>query len=157
MSLQLNRVSFRAASNGTGDFVVSTVIAGFRTPATAGLPDGSIVDYTAESDDKTEWETGVGTYTAGTVTLARTTVRESSNGNAAVNFTAAPKVFIDLHAQSLREKLTANRTIFVRALLGSVALSIASPAVASLVGHGLQADDPVVFSIPEDRVACTFT
>jgi len=40
------------------------------------------------------WETGLGTYT-GTNTLARTTVLESSNGGAAVNFGAGSKdVFI---------------------------------------------------------------
>lgn len=58
---------------------------------------------------------------------------------------------------SIRERLAANRTYFVRALLGSVTLSIASPAVASLTAHGLSLNDPVIFSILQNKATCTIT
>lgn len=64
-----------------------------------------------------EWEIGLGTY-SGVNTLTRTTVRRSSNANAAVNFSAGTKqVFITVPAEQIawmRERLTAARTYYVR-------------------------------------------
>lgn len=96
-----NRVMFTAASGGTGDFSVASAVTGYRTPAQASVSDATIVDYTAESEDKTEWEVGSGTTADSGATVQRTTVRASSNGGSAVNFTAAPVVWFDLHAESL--------------------------------------------------------
>lgn len=103
MTVWFNRVMFTPTAGGTGHFVVSAAVTGYLTPAGAGVPDGSVVDYTAESSDKSQWETGIGTYVSGTTTLQRTTIRESTNGGAAVNFSAAPSVWIDLHAQSVNQ------------------------------------------------------
>lgn len=91
MATLINRVMFRAASSGTGSFVVSAPITGYMTPATGGAVDATVYSYAAESDDKTEWEIGTGTYTSGTTTLTRTPLK-SSNSDLAVNFTAAPRV-----------------------------------------------------------------
>ena len=49
-----------------------------------------------------------------------------------------------------RERLAAERSYYVRADLGTVSLSIGSPCVATLEDHGLQADDPIVFTCPFD-------
>jgi len=111
-TLFFNRVMFRAASGGVGDFVVSAAITGYRTPLDASIPDTTIVSYTAESDDKTEWETGLGTYATGTVTLDRTTVYESSNANALVNFSAAPKVWVDWFAQNVAGDSLSTEVLF---------------------------------------------
>ncbi len=91
---------------------VNVAITGYRTPAVAGVPDSTIVSYTAESDDLLEWETGVGTYASGTITLDRTTVRESTNGGALVNFTLPPAVWIDWHAQDTVLGTTAGQIPF---------------------------------------------
>lgn len=96
-----NRVWFNAAAGGTTDFGVDTARAGYRTPAQATVEDGEIVRYTAQSIDKTEWEIGIGTYLSSPPTILRTTVRDSSNGNAKVNFTVAPTVWFDIHGQDL--------------------------------------------------------
>ncbi len=101
VSIYFNRVKYTPTLGGTGDFVTSAAVSGFRTPATASIPDGSIVSYVAFSSDQSQWETGQGTYTSGTTTLARTTVRESSNAGAKVNFTAAPTVALDFQAQDI--------------------------------------------------------
>jgi hypothetical protein len=99
-----NRVRFRASAGGTGDFGVASAITGFNTPAQRGIPDNTVVSYTAESDDQTQWETGQGTYAAGT--LSRDTILENSNSDTnAVNFSAAPTVWIDLLAQDFNRKL----------------------------------------------------
>ncbi len=84
---------WRAASSGTGDFVVSSAISGYQTPASAHAVNGAIYKYRAESDDLSQWEVGYGAYTSGTTTLARTTILfNSSGGTSAINFTAAPQV-----------------------------------------------------------------
>jgi hypothetical protein len=103
-STYFNRVQFLATSPGTGGFVVASGQTGFRTPAAAGVPDASLVSYVAInpiSSNPAEWETGQGAYTAGTTTIARTTVRESSNGGALTNFSNPPLVFLDLQAQDI--------------------------------------------------------
>lgn len=101
VSVYFNRVKYTPTLGGTGDFVTSAAVSGFRTPATGSIPDGSIVSYVAFSSDQSQWETGQGAYTSATTTLARTTVRESSNAGAKVNFTTAPVVALDFQAQDI--------------------------------------------------------
>lgn len=89
----LNAVAFTPSAGGTSDFAVSAAIQGYVTPATAGAIDQQTYSYRAESSDKSQWEIGIGTYTASGTTLSRT-VLASSNSNAAVNFTSAPNVYL---------------------------------------------------------------
>lgn len=60
-------------------------------------------------------------------------------------------------ASFTRERLTANRTYYVRANLGTCTISIASPAVVTKTAHGLQANDPVVLSILPNTKSFTIT
>jgi len=89
---------FLATSNGTGDFVVSAAVTGYQTPASAGATSGNTYHYRAESADLTQWEVGQGTYTSGTVTIARTTILFSSTGSK-VSFTNPPQVALVLLAE----------------------------------------------------------
>jgi hypothetical protein len=91
MSL-VNGCWFRASAGGTGTFTVSSAITGYMTPATAGAVDAFTYSYRASSDDGTQWEIGIGTYTAAGPTLSRGIIKKSSNSNNAVNFSVAPKV-----------------------------------------------------------------
>ena len=93
---------FAATSGGTGNFVVSTAVTGYQTPAAAGATDGTTYRYRAESDDLTQWEIGYGVYTSASSTLARTSILASTNAGSAVNFTLAPKVSITLLSVDLR-------------------------------------------------------
>lgn len=90
----VNVARFTAVSSGLGDFVVSALVTGYLTPAGADAANGTTYSYRAESADLSEWEIGEGVYTAGTTTLARTTIHKSSNSNNKVNFTQAPQVAI---------------------------------------------------------------
>lgn len=67
------------------------------------------------------------------------------------------EVALPVRSATRRELLTADRTYYVRTAPATVTVSIASPAVVSWPGHGLQAGDPVVFSLPFDRRSCTVT
>ena len=83
---------FVPASNGTGDFVYSATVQGYRAP-TAALVDGKTYRYRAESSDLSEWEFGTGVWSSSTSTLTRATVASSSTGSK-VSFTVAPTVGI---------------------------------------------------------------
>ncbi len=89
----LDACGFNPTSGGTGDFVVSTAITGYQTPASASAVNGRVYSYRAQSSDLSQWEEGFGAYTTGTTTLARTTVTASSTGSK-VSFTSPPNVYI---------------------------------------------------------------
>jgi hypothetical protein len=88
-------VFFLAASSGTGNFVVSSAITGYQTPAAAGALNATTYYYRAQSNDLTQWEIGRGAYTVSGTTLARTVILFNNLGTtAAINFSAAPNVGI---------------------------------------------------------------
>lgn len=82
-----DRVKELSTTTGTGTYTLAGAVAGFQAFSAVG--DGNTCDYAAT--DGTGWETGLGTYTAAGTTLARTTIYESSNGGAAVNWGAGTK------------------------------------------------------------------
>lgn len=101
ISQLFDRVRVNVSTSGTADFVITTAVAGFRTPADAGVADGTPVTYTAQSSDLLQWEVGQGFYVAATTTIQRSNVSSSSNANALVNFTASPVVFLDAVASDI--------------------------------------------------------
>jgi hypothetical protein len=94
-----NRVVFIPFTGGTGSFQVNAAAPGARTPGNVPIPNNTVVSYTAVSFDLTQWECGQGNYNNGF--LSRDTIRESSSGNAKVNFSFAPTVQLDYHAQDI--------------------------------------------------------
>ena len=93
-----DRVKESSASTGTGDFTLTGAIDNFIA-FSAALNIGDATYYTISNDTTGKWEVGLGTYSA-LNTLTRVTVFSSSNSNAAVNFTAGPKiVFITAPAE----------------------------------------------------------
>ena len=101
----VNRCIFTPVSAGTGDFTVSAAVPGYHTPAQANAVDGATYSYAAQSSDLTQWEDGQGVYTAGSTTLARTTILDSSTGGK-VSFTAAPQVMLTALAQDLFQEIS---------------------------------------------------
>ena len=90
-----DRVWETSTTTGTGTYTLAGASAGAQSFATVG--DGNTTYYVAT--DGTDWEVGVGTYTAAGTTLARTTIIRSSNGDAAVSWGAGTKqVFGDIPA-----------------------------------------------------------
>jgi hypothetical protein len=93
---------FRAVSTGTGNFVVASPVQGYQTPSVADATSGAVYRYRAENFDLSEWEVGYGAYTAGSLTLARTTILYNHLGTtAAVNFTTRPYVGLVVLAMDL--------------------------------------------------------
>lgn len=90
-----DRVKDTTLTTGTGAVTLSgTPPTGFRSFG-AGVGDGNTTYYTIAGVGTSEWEVGLGTYTASGTSLSRDVVLSSSNGNALVPFSAGAKdVFV---------------------------------------------------------------
>lgn len=91
-----DRVKETWTGTGTSSpITLAGAMAGFQSFAAIG--DGNQCCYCIAGTS--EWEVGIGTYTASGTTLSRTTILASSNSGAAVNFSAGSKdVFVTVPA-----------------------------------------------------------
>ena len=92
-----DRVREQSTTTGTGTLTLTGAVIGYQT-FSAAVGNGNTTYYTISNPGTTEWEVGIGTVSAGQ--LARSTILESSNGDALVNFTAGTKdVFVTYPAE----------------------------------------------------------
>ena len=83
-----DRVKETTATTGTGTYTLAGAVGGFEAFSQVG--------------DGTDFEIGIGTYTASGTTLARTTILQSSNSDAAVNWTSGTRtIFCTLPAEKM--------------------------------------------------------
>src|SRR6056300_807470 len=82
-----DRIKETTTTTGTGTYTLAGAADGFESFAEIG--DGNTTYYVCTAG--TDFEVGIGTYTATGTTLARTTILQSSNSDAAVNWTAGEK------------------------------------------------------------------
>lgn len=88
----LNACVWKPTSGGTGTWTVDAAVAPYNTPADCADPaveDGETYNYHAKLGS--DYERGTGVYTVSGTTLTRNVI-ESTNSDAAVNFSAAPEV-----------------------------------------------------------------
>jgi len=92
-----DRVYETTITTGTGPVTLDGAVSGYQSFAAVG--NGNTTYYTIAHQSATEWEVGIGTYTAAGTSLSRDTILASSNGGTAVTFTAGTKsVFVDYPA-----------------------------------------------------------
>lgn len=97
-----DRVKETTTTTGTGTITLAGAASQFITFNTA-FGTGVAFDYAIVGQSGTEWEVGEGVL-ATSSTLTRTTVRASSNANAAVSFSAGTKdVFATLGATTVNK------------------------------------------------------
>ena len=82
-----DRVQETTTTTGTGTFTLAGAKTGFQSFANIG--DGNDTYYCCT--DGTDYEVGIGTYTASGTTLTRTTILDSTNGGSAVNWSAGSR------------------------------------------------------------------
>lgn len=94
-----DRVKETTATSGTGTYTLAGASTGFESFASVG--DGNTTYYCCT--DGTNFEIGIGTYTASGTTLARTTILQSSNSDNAVSWadTSAKNIFCTLPAEKI--------------------------------------------------------
>jgi len=110
-----DRVKETTTTTGTGTITLAGASAGYQSFSAIG--NGNTTYYTIAAGS--QWEVGVGTYTAAGTTLSRDTVLASSNGGALVNFSAGVKdVFCDYPAGKA----------VIQDASGNVGIGTASPA-----------------------------
>ena len=100
-----DRVKETTTVTGTGPATLAGASSGYRSFASQ-LSIGDTCAYVIVNSNASEWETGIGTYSA-VNTLTRTTVQASTNANAAVVFTAGVKdVFMGPTANTILSDVT---------------------------------------------------
>jgi len=94
-----DRVKETTTTTGTGAISLGGAVANFQA-FSAVLSDTDTTYYAIIDVTNSDYEIGLGTYSSGGNTLARTTILESSNGGSAVSFGAGSKnVFIAYPAE----------------------------------------------------------
>lgn len=131
----LDRIRETTTTTGTGTITLANVAAaGYLTFASV-LSDGDTCCYCIAGQGTSEWEVGVGTFTASGTTLARTTVLASSNSGAHTSFSAGTKdIFIDLPAVFM------SLLPFVGSGTGHAAGAVPDPGASSGTTHFLRED-----------------
>jgi hypothetical protein len=136
-----DRVRETTTTTGTGTVTLAGAVSGFQTFSAIG---NSNTTYYVIAGG-TEWEVGVGTYTASGTTLSRDTVLASSNSGAAVNFSAGSKdvwcdypagraVIQDTTLTGYAPQINATNGLFVNSLTVSSNYSIPSGSSAMSTG-----------------------
>jgi hypothetical protein len=107
-----DRVQETTTTTGTGTVTLAGAVTGFQSFAAVG--DGNSTYYAIAGGS--EWEVGIGTYTASGTTLSRTTVISSSNSGSLVSFSAGSKnVFVTYPAA---RSIPTNRAIVMSIVFG---------------------------------------
>ena len=139
-----DRVKQTSTTAGTGTFTLSGAATGFQTFAVIG--DGNTTFYCIAGQSTSEWEVGIGTYTASGTTLARTTVLSNSSATqpSALSFSAGTKdVFVtypssksvNLNASDIAVIPTLNLTNALGIAYGGTgATSLASASIVTYAG-----------------------
>src|SRR6266404_1492024 len=109
MAAYLDICRFNPTAGGTTDWTFSSAVTGYQSPAAAGVVNGTLYKYRAESSDLSQWELGEGAYTTSTGVLARTTVLFNNLGTTAkINFSSVPQVAIVALKEDLPNLTMAN-------------------------------------------------
>jgi hypothetical protein len=84
-----DRVKETTTTTGTGALTLLGASTGYQSFAAIG--NGNTCYYAISSTGGSEWEVGIGTYTASGTTLSRDTILESSSGGGAISLSAGTK------------------------------------------------------------------
>jgi hypothetical protein len=95
MAAWLDVCRYTPTLGGTTDWTYSAAVTGYQSPVAAGVVNGRLYKYRAESADLSQWEIGEGAYNTGSNVLARTTVLFNSLGTTAkVSFSTVPQIAV---------------------------------------------------------------
>jgi len=120
-----DRVRETTTTTGTGTITLAGAVTGYQSFSAIG--NGNTTYYTINAGS--QWEVGIGTYTASGTTLSRDTVLSSSNAGSLVDFSAGTK---DVFAGYPAGK------VVIQDASGNVGIGTASPGYKlDVVGAGV--------------------
>lgn len=126
---------------GTGAVTLASATTGYQDFATAGVDDQDTFRYLIV--DGSNWEIGIGTYTASGTSLARTTITASSNSNAAISATSAAVVSIVWAAEDIapnRGNWTSLTFTNTTTIFGSSGIYVSDQTFVLAAGEMLEVD-----------------
>ncbi len=127
-----DRVKESSTTTGTGAMSLGGAETGF-IPFSAVMTIGQTCYYCIYGQSSASWETGIGTFASGD-TLQRTTVIQSSNSNALVNFGAETKdIFLTVDATYFTGTLSQNTTGTASNITGTLAIANGGTGATSAV------------------------
>jgi hypothetical protein len=134
-----DRVKETTTTTGTGTVTLLGASTGYQSFAAVGNTNTTY--YTIAGQTGSEWEVGIGTYTASGTTLSRDTILASSNGGTAVTLSAGTKdVFVTYPAgRSIYANgtvLTATNSSILPATSGGTGLSSPGTSGNVLTSNG---------------------
>ena len=121
-----DRVQETTTTTGTGTVTLAGAVSGFQTFAAIG--DGNTCYYAITSG--TDWEVGLGTYTASGTTLSRDTILESSNSGSAITLSGTSNVFVTYPAEKSAHTDSTD-TLFVPQVAASNGISLTKNTIGS--------------------------
>lgn len=121
-----DRVQETTTTTGTGTVTLAGAVSGFQTFSVIG--DGNTCYYAITSG--TDFEVGIGTYTASGTTLSRDTILESSNSGSAINLSGTSNVFVTYPAEKSAH-LDSTDTLYAPQIVASNGISLHKNTVSS--------------------------
>lgn len=146
-----DRVLEISTTTGTGAFTLAGTLPSFQTFAAIG--DGNTCYYTIIVES--EWEVGLGTYTASGTSLSRDVVLDSSNSGSLVDFAAGTKtVFVTIPADVANTSLGVTWLLPANNLSDLTNVATARTNLGLAIGSDVQAYDAATAKTDENQ---TFT
>lgn len=101
-------IKFTTATTGTGTLTVGSAITPFATPAAAGIPDGTTVEYSINDGNNSEKAIGVTGGSGTTITRGSPVVAYVSNvkQTTPISLSGSATVFIDPSVEALQAPLS---------------------------------------------------
>ena len=121
-----DRVQETTTTTGTGTVTLAGAVSGFQTFSVIG--DGNTCYYAITSG--TDFEVGIGTYTASGTTLSRDTILESSNSGSAISLSGTSNVFVTYPAEKSAH-LDSTDTLYAPQIVASNGISLHKNTVSS--------------------------
>ena len=152
-----DRVKETTTTTGTGTVTLLGASLGFQSFAVIG--NANTTYYTIAGQTTSEWEVGIGTYTASGTTLARTTVLSNSSATqpSALSFSAGTKdVFVTYPAEkSINEDASGNVGVGTTAPTEKLNVIGNILATAGVTGSVVTASNGIV--VNSQTVAASYT
>jgi hypothetical protein len=122
--LYADRVRETTTTSGTGTVLLAGAVSSYEA-FSAAFTTGAIVSYALVDTAASAWEVGIGTFTTGPNSLARTTVLASSNSNATINLSGGTTQVFNTVPAALLVTLNSSSILALAAAALTIPINVA--------------------------------